>query len=167
MFKLNKIGELIAGAALDLGGTDIVWHKADFCPYVKDNGEPCYDEKRGSSWIECPICGGTGNIYQSPRYIRGIYADNSNRFLPDGSGGYLRGDKTLSLPADLDIRLLKPRNSTDARRILRDKFEILSDECNPDGTRKILEVVFLAEDPVRPVINSGTIYQTVAVQNNF
>jgi hypothetical protein len=167
MFDLSQISKLITGAAFDLGGSDIAWYRADFCPYVKDNGDACYDERRGSSWIECPICGGTGSIYRSPKYVKGIYVDNSNKFLPDGNGGFLRGEKTLSLPANLNIEILKPRNSTDSRRVLRDKFEILGYECNPDGTRKIIEMVFLAEDPVKPVINSSVIYQTVMVQNNF
>jgi len=167
MFNLNQVGKLISESALEMGGSHIAWHKADFCPYVRDDGTPCYDEKRGSAWIECPVCGGTGNIYQSPRYIKGIYTDNSNRFLPDGTGGYMRGEKSLSLPPSLDIRLLKPRGSDDSRRILRDKFEILSNECNPDGSRKVLDIVYLAEDPIKPTVNSGTIYQTVLVQSNY
>lgn len=161
------ISQLVSDAALRLGGSDIHWYKAIFCPYVKDDGSPCYDESRGSPWIECPVCGGTGVVWASPKYIRGIYTDNSNRYFPDGSGGFMVGDKTLSLPRDLNITLMKPRDSDDPRRFLRDKFELLGRCCEPDGSREVLETLYLEEDPVRPAINSGFIYQIVKVKNNF
>jgi len=167
MFNLREISNLVADSAIELGGSDIHWHQAEFCPYVRDDGSPCYDEERGSPWIECPVCHGLGSTYKEPQLIKGIYTDNSNKFYPDGSGGYLRGEKSLSLPRNLDIKLLKPRNSNDSRRLLRDKFEILGPGCNPDGSRELIEVVFLATDPVKPTINSGSIYQTVTVENNF
>ena len=167
MFDLSSISNLIADSALGLGGSDLAWHQAEFCPYVRDDGTPCYDETRGSPWMECPICGGRGAIYKSPRYNRGIYTDNSNKFFPDGSGGFMRGNKTLSLPRDLPLKLLKSRNTQDARRLLRDKFQLLGPCCNPDGSREIAETLYMIEDPVKPTINSGTIYQTVIVENNY
>lgn len=167
MFDLFSISQTVADAALQLGGSDIRWYKAIFCPYVRDNGKPCYDEERGTSYIECPLCGGEGVMYASPRTVRGIYTDNSNNYSPDGSGGFIRGEKSLSLPRDLDIRLLKERDSQNARRILRDKFELLGVGCRPDGSRVVREVLYLKQDPVIPTINSGEIFQTVQVANNY
>lgn len=165
--NLFPISSLIADSALALGGSDISWHKAIFCPYVRDDGSPCYDEDRGSPWIECPICHGEGVIYASPKYVKGIYTDKSNEFLPDESGGFIQGHKSLSLPRGLDIKLLKPRNSTDSRRLLRDKFQLLGQCCQPDGSREIVETLYLDDDVVTPVINSGRIYQIVRVKNNY
>jgi len=167
MFDLFPISQTIANAALELGGSDIKWHKAIFCPYVRDNGSPCYDERRGTSFIECPICGGEGVIYASPRTIKGIYTDNSNKYNKDSSGGFILGEKTLNLPSDLDIRLLKERDSQNSRRLLRDKFELLGRCCRPDGSREIREVLYLKNDPVIPTISSGKIFQTVEVSNNY
>jgi hypothetical protein len=164
---LFPISKLIADSALRLGGSDIAWHKAIFCPYVRDDGNPCYDESRGSSWIECPICGGEGVVYASPRFIKGVYSDKSNEFVPDGSGGFIRGDKTLSVPRNLDIKLMKPRNNDSARRILRDKFQLLGRCCQPDGSREIIETLYLDDDTVQPFINSGSIYQIIRVRNNY
>lgn len=164
---LFPISKLIADSALRMGGSDIAWHKAIFCPYVRDDGTPCYDESRGSSWIECPICGGEGVVYASPRFIKGIYSDKSNEFVPDGSGGFIRGDKTLSVPRNLDIKLMKPRSNDSARRILRDKFQLLGRCCQPDGSREILETLYLDDDTIQPFINSGSIYQIIRVRNNY
>lgn len=167
MLDLNPISRLLSSAALELGGSDFHWHKAIFCPYVKDDGSPCYNEDRGSSYIECPVCGGEGVIYASPQVIKGIYSDSSNTYIPDQSGGFVKGEKTISFPPDLDIKLLKERNSQDARRLLRDKFELLGRCCTPDGTREIREVLYLKNEPVKPSINSGEIYQIVEVANNY
>lgn len=165
---LFPISSLIADSALQLGGSDIAWYKAIFCPYVRDDGTPCYDETRGSAWIECPVCGGEGVIYASPRFVKGIYTDKSDEFIPDGSGGFIQNHRSLSLPRGLDIRLLKPRNdSTSTRRLLRDKFILLGRCCNPDGSREVIETLYLDDDVVNPVINSGHIYQIVGVKNNF
>lgn len=164
---LFPVSNLLADSALQMGGTDIMWHKAIFCPYVRPDGTPCYDEKRGSPWIECPICGGTGVVYASPQQIKAIYTDNSNRYYPDGAGGFMQGDKTLSVSRNLDISMLKARDTNDARRLLRDKFEVLGRCCNPDGTREVKEVLYLDQDPTEPTINSGTIYQIVPVANNY
>lgn len=150
-----------------LSGTDIRWYKAIPCPYVRPDGSPCYDEKSGSPWIECPICGGNGAIYMSPRSTRGTYTDNSNKFVPDGAGGFIQGKKTLSLSKTLDIHLLKIRNNQGARRVIRDKFELLGKCCNPDGSREILETLWLEDDPVKPAISSDYIYQIVNVVDNF
>jgi hypothetical protein len=166
MFDLYPISQTIAQAAMDIGGSDIKWYKAIFCPYVRDDGSPCYDETRGSSYIECPVCGGEGVIYASPRTIRGIYTDNSNRVRDAGSGDFMKGEKSLSLPVELDIRILKSRISNNARRLLRDKFELLGRCCNPDGSREVRELLFLKHDPVKPEISSGSIYQKVEVANN-
>ena len=105
MFDLSAISKVLSNAALDLGGSDFYWHKAIFCPYVRDDGSPCYDEDRGSSYIECPVCGGEGVIYASPVMIKGIYSDGSNTFVPDGSGGFVKGEKTISFPPDLSDQL--------------------------------------------------------------
>lgn len=164
---LFPVSKMIADSALRLGGSDISWHKAIFCPYVRDDGSPCYDESRGSAWIECPICGGEGVVYASPRFIKGIYSDRSNEFVPDGSGGFIRGDKTLSVPRNIDIKLMKPRSNDAARRILRDKFQLLGRCCQPDGSREILETLYLDDDTVQPFINSGNIYKIVRVRNNY
>ena len=171
--NLFPISSLIADSALALGGSDIAWHKAIFCPYVRDDGSPCYDEDRGSAWIECPVCAGEGVIYAHPKYIKGIYTDKSNEFEQDysaQSGGFIQGHKSLSLPRGLDIRILKPRNSdseNSARRLLRDKFQLLGQCCEPDGSREIIETLYLDDDVVNPVINSGQIYQIVRVKNNY
>lgn len=168
MFDLSDISYTIANAALDLGGSDFYWHKAIFCPYVRDNGSPCYDENRGNAYIECPVCGGEGVIYSSPIGVKGIYTDNSNTYTPDGSGGFIKGEKTISFPPDLDIRLLKERDSfNSSRRVLRDKFELLGKCCNPDGSREVKEILYLKNPPVKPAINSGYIYQIVQVGNNY
>jgi hypothetical protein len=167
MFDLYPISQTIAQAAMDLGGSEIRWYKAIFCPYVRDNGKPCYDEDRGTVYIECPICGGEGVIYASPRTVRGIYTDNSNRYSQDRSGGFIKGEKSLALPIELDIRLLKERSSQNARRLLRDKFELLGRCCRPDGSREVREVLYLKNDPVRPEISSGSIFQRVEVANNY
>jgi hypothetical protein len=165
---LFPISTLIADSALRLGGSDISWHKAIFCPYVRDDGSPCYDESRGSAWIECPICGGEGVVYASPVFVKGIYTDKSDEFVPDGSGGFIRNVRTLSLPRHLDIKLLKPRSdNTSTRRFLRDKFLLLGRCCNPDGSREIIETLYLDDDVINPVINSGYIYQIVRVTNNI
>lgn len=101
---------------------------------------------------------------KKPRPVLGIYTDNSNEFLPDGNGGFLQGKKTLSLPHDLDIKLLKPKGHVTGgpgkRELLKDKFIILS----PEGRHA--ETVYLDKDPVKPTINSGYIYQIVEVANN-
>jgi hypothetical protein len=167
MFDLYPISQTIAQAAMNLGGSDIRWYKAIFCPYVRDDGSPCYDENRGSSYIECPICGGEGVIYASPRTVRGIYTDNSNRVNESRSGIFLKGEKTLVLPIELDIRILKERDSQNARRLLRDKFELLGRCCNPDGSREVREVLYLKQDSVKPEVSSGSIYQRVEVSNNY
>jgi hypothetical protein len=166
MFDLYPISQTIAQAAMNLGGSEIRWYKAIFCPYVRDDGSPCYDETRGSSYIECPVCGGEGVIYASPRTVRGIYTDNSNRLRETASGEFLKGEKSLALPVDLDIRLLKARTSQNARRLLRDKFELLGRCCLPDGTREVREILYLKQDAVRPEVSSGSIYQRVEVANN-
>lgn len=167
MFDLFSVSKIVSDAALDLGGSEIRWYKAIFCPYVRDDGSPCYDETRGTSYIECPVCGGEGSIYASPRTVRGIYTDNSNRYTQDASGGFVKGEKTLALPRDLDIRLLKERDSQSPRRLLRDKFELLSRDCGSDGKKKVREVLYLKNDPVIPTVNSGEIFQTVEVANNY
>lgn len=151
-----------------MGGSDIAWHKAIFCPYVRSDGSPCYDEMRGSPWIDCPICGGEGAVYAEPVIVKGIYTDKSDEFIPDGSGGFTRNIKSLSLPMGLDIKLLKPRHTAEAtRRWLRDKFQLLGLYCNPDGSREVLETFYLDDDVVHPTINSGKIYQIVAVRSNY
>lgn len=167
MFDLSSVSNLVADAALSLGGSDFHWHKAIFCPYVDAEGKACYNEDRGTTNIECPVCGGEGVVYADPVFLRGIYTDNSNKFYPDGSGGFIKGEKTLSLPRHLDLRLLKERNSGNARRLLRDKFELLGPCCREDGTREIREVLYMKSDPVVPTINSGKIYKIVEVANNY
>jgi hypothetical protein len=167
MFDLYPISQIISQAAMNLGGSDIRWYKAIFCPYVRDDGSPCYNESRGTSYIECPVCGGEGVLYASPRTVRGIYSDNSNRVNESRSGEFLKGEKTLNLPIDLDVRILKERDSQNARRLLRDKFELLGRCCRPDGSREVREVLYLKQDPVRPEISSGSIYQRVDVANNY
>jgi hypothetical protein len=166
MFDLYPISQTIAQAAMNLGGSEIRWFKAIFCPYVRDDGSPCYDENRGTTYIECPVCGGEGVIYASPRTVRGIYTDNSNRYSPDRSGGFIKGEKSLAMPIELDIKLLKERTSQNSRRLLRDKFELLGRCCKPDGSREVREVLYLKNDPVRPEISSGSIFQRVEVANN-
>lgn len=167
MFDLSAISRVLSNAALDMGGSDFLWHKSVFCPYVRDSGLPCYDEDRGSSYIECPVCSGEGVIYEDPVSIKGIYVDGSNTYVPDGSGGFVKGEKTISFPPDLDIRLLKERSSLNSRRLLRDKFVLLGPCCKPDGTREIKEVLYLKNPPVKPSINSSEIYQIVQVSNNY
>lgn len=166
MLNLSSIANLIADQAINMGGSDIRWYKAIFCPNVRDNGHPCYDEERGSSWKECPVCGGRGNLYMTPRYIKGVYTDNSNRWNPDGAGGVIQGNKSLSLPRDLNIQLLKER-ANESRRLLRDKFELIGQCCDENGERPVKEVLYLLHDPVKPTIHNGTIYMTVEVGNNY
>lgn len=166
MLDLNNVSRMLAGQALTLGGSDLRWSKAIFCPNVRDDGTPCYDETRGSSWKECPVCGGRGSLYAFPVTIKAIYTDNSNKWFPDGAGGLMRGDKTLSLPRHMDIRLLKDR-AGESRRLLRDKFELLGKCCEPDGSRAVEEVLYLLHDPVKPTIHGGTIYQIANVGNNY
>lgn len=162
--SLLPISRIIANGALRLGGSTILWYQAQTCPAYRQDGTPCYSTTQGSNWIDCPICRGAGMAYpKKPRAVLGIYTDNSNEFLPDGNGGFLQGKKTLSLPADLDIKLLKPKyknGKPGPREVLKDKFVILS----PEG--KHAETVYLEKDPVKPTINSGTIYQIVDVANN-
>jgi hypothetical protein len=164
--NLLPVSRLLANAALSAGGSDMFWHKAIFCPYTRDDGSPCYDESRGVSWIECPICGGEGAVYDNPKLIKGIYSDKSNEFVADSSGGFIRGDKTLSLSPNLGISLMKPRFNDKARRFLRDKFQLLGQCCEPDGSREIVETMYLDDDTVKPTVSSGTIYQVVRVRNN-
>lgn len=164
---LSGISRLLANHAMQLSGTDIKWYKAIFCPYVRPDGSPCYDEARGSPWIECPVCRGNGSIYMSPRLIKGVYTDNSNKFVPSPDGGFMQGSKTLSLPADLDIHILKERSTDVGRRYLRDKFELLGKCCEPDGSRQVLETLYLEDDPVKPTVSSTHIYQIVQVVNNY
>lgn len=166
MFDLSTVSNMIADHALQLGGSDIRWHKAMFCPNVRDDGTPCYDETRGSSWKECPVCGGRGTMYASPITIKGVYTDNSNQWFPDGAGGVIKGNKSLTLPRHLDIRLLKDRDG-DSRRLLRDKFELLGKCCDHNGQRPVAEVLYLLHDPVRPTIHNDTILMTVEVGNNY
>jgi hypothetical protein len=163
---LFPVSKLIANAAMNFGGSDIGWYKGILCPYVRDDGSPCFDETRGSSWVECPICGGEGTTYAFPKFIKGIYTDKSNEFIPDGSGGFIRGEKTLSVSTALPITLMKPRHTEVARRFIRDKFTLLGKCCNPDGSREIIEVMYLADDTIKPTVNSGAIYQIIKVQNN-
>lgn len=167
MFDLFPISQVIAQSAMDMGGSDIRWYKAIFCPYVRDDGSPCYDENRGTSYIECPVCGGEGVIYASPRTVRGIYTDNSNRLTESRPGEFIKGEKTLSLPSELEIQLLKSRDSQNARRLLRDRFELLGRCCQPDGSREVREVLYLKHDPVKPEISSGSIFQKIEVANNY
>lgn len=168
MMNLAAISRLIAGQALQMSGTDIKWYKAIFCPYVRPDGSPCYDEVAGSPWVGCPICQGTGVTYASPRIVKGVYTDNSNKYVRSPDGGFMLGSKTLSLPVGLDIRILKPRNNSSPRRFLRDKFELLGQCCNPDGSRDVLEVLYLDDaDPVKPTVSSTHIYQIVQVVDNY
>lgn len=167
MFDLLPISKIIADTAMSAGGSDIKWYKAIFCPYTRDDGNPCYDESRGSAYIECPVCGGEGVIYASPVYTRGVYVDNSNNYSQDASGGFVKGEKSLALPTDLDIKLLKYRDSQNPRRLLRDKFELLGRCCRPDGSREVREVFYLKNDPVKPEVSSGSIYQKLEVANNY
>jgi len=167
MFDLYPLSQTIADAALNLGGSDIRWYRAIFCPYVRRDGMPCYDERRGTSYIECPVCHGEGVIYASPRTIKGIYEDSSNSFVEDRSGGFMRGEKSLTLPSDLDIHVLKERDTKNARRLLRDKFELLDRCCGPNGQRKVREILFLKQDPVKTNVSGGSIYQKVSVINHY
>lgn len=166
--NLSRISNLLANQALKVGGSDIRWYKAVFCPNLRDDGTPCYDEIRGSSWKECPVCGGRGTTYASPVYIKAVYTDNSNNWQPDGSGGFIQGRKSLSLPRHLDIRLLKERDGVpNPRRLLRDKFELLGPCCDDKGERPTQEVLYLLNDVVKPTIHNQTIYQTAEVGNNY
>lgn len=163
----TAVAHLFSNQALQLGGSDFRWHKALFCPNVRDDGSPCFDEVRGTSWKECPVCNGTGCLYASPVYIKGIYTDNSNRWQPDGSGGFIKGNKSLSLPRNLDIRLLKDRPNAQPRRLLRDKFELLGPCCDSFGQRPVQEVLYALHDPTKPTIQNSTIYIQLEVGNNY
>lgn len=167
MIDLSFVSNTIADQAITLGGSDVRWFKAIFCPNTRDDGTPCYDETRGSSWKECPVCGGRGCIYASPVYIKAIYTDQSNRWQPDGSGGFMKGNKTLSVRRNLDIKLLKPRGGDDGRRLLRDKFELLGKCCDENGERPAKEVLYMLHDVVEPTIHNNTIYKTIEVGTNW
>jgi len=167
MFDLAPISNMVADAALGMGGTDVLWYEPIMCPNVRDDGSPCYDENRGAPWIECPVCGGRGSIYKSPIQFKAIYTDNTNKWYPDGSGGFFKGNKTFSVPRNLDLHMLKERLSDNSRRLLRDKFEVLGRCCNPDGTREVTETLYAVQDPQKPTINSNTIYQIIEVGGNY
>lgn len=164
--SLLPVSRLIANGALRLGGSYIIWLKAIPCPGLRPGGTPCYDMDSGSYWVDCPVCHGNGMTYAGKRVIRGIYTDNSNQFEPDGAGGLMQGKKTLSLPHELPITLMKESGGgfddgfSSPRKVLRDKFVVLT----PDG--KVTETLYMTADPVKPSINSGSIYQIVEVVSN-
>lgn len=165
--SLLPISVIIANAALNLGGSYIKWERASYCPNIRDNGKPCYDSMSGSSWNECNVCKGRGVIYLKGVIVKGIYTDNSHHFEPDGSGGFIQGERTLSLPLQLKIQLLKPKKgfssdgSSTGRRLMRDKFTLL------DARGRPIEVLYLKDNPQKPTISSGTIYQICPVETNF
>lgn len=164
-FDLYPVSHMVADSALLMGGSNILWYRAEFCPYIREDGRPCFDEKSGNAYIECPVCVGKGTVWGQPRSIRGVYTDKSNEFIPDGMGGFMKGRKTLSLSPNLPIKLLKHRDEKVARRLLRDKFILLERDCH--GRMKHKETVFAAADPVKPTINSGTIYLILEVETNL
>lgn len=162
MSNLLPLSRRIAMAALRLNGTKIYWQKATMCPARRRDDSPCYDEESGSANINCPVCKGRGSIYAKGEVIYGVYTDNSNQWQQDPSGGFMMGSKTLSLPFWLNIQLLKERggNAGVSRRLLRDKFTLLSPQNKP------VEVVYLEQDPTKPIVGSGIIYQIIQVGNN-
>lgn len=167
--SLLPISRLIARSALTLGGTKILWYRATPCSGRRDDGTPCFDEESGSAWIDCPVCQGVGARYLKAQWIHCVYTDKTNEFEPDGSGGFVRGKKSLSVSPDLHISLLKMNHSSltledgkiAPRILLRDKFV----RINPlDG--KVQEVLYLESEPNVPVINGGQIYQILNVMSN-
>lgn len=158
---LLPIARLIANAALVMGGGDVLWHIARPCPYIRPDSTPCYDEDKGTGWIDCPVCGGRGAIYNSPIIIKGVYTDNSNKYTYDASGGFMLGEKTLSVPSGVVASVLKDRGNFKGRRVLRDKFSILGQ----DG--QVVEVLFLKDDPSYPAINGSKIYAILQLENNY
>lgn len=161
--SLFPISELIANSALNLGGSIIEFHKATFCTATRQDGSPCFDERTGSSWVECQQCRGRGHYYAKPVRFKGIYTDNSNQITYNAEGVALIGEKTLSIPAWVPTTLLKPRvasNGAGTHRVMRDKFILLS----PSG--QIVDILFLKHESVNPTINSGTIYKIINVENN-
>lgn len=163
--SLLGISRVIAEAALELGGSYIAWEKAQLCGNLRPSGEPCFSEDSGSSWVDCPVCHGSGVVYSKPQVFKAIYTDNSNRFEYDENGGLVAGKKTLSIPHNIPVSVLKQRyGSTEAntaRRVARDRFRILS----PEG--QVVETVWLESDAVDPFISSGRIYRIVEVSNNY
>lgn len=167
MFNLQIVAQNIVKGALMMGGSDASFFKATFCPYVRDDNTPCYDEKSGSPYIECPICGGKGVIYLPPVDVKVIYNDQSNAFQPDKSGGWIKGQKILTFdPTIITPSILKERKDS-ARRLLRDKFHILGTCCDAYGKRKVVELLYVLDEPVLSAVNSGIIVGTVKVGNNI
>lgn len=161
--SLLNISRLIANSALKLGGSYIQYYKATFCPGTRDDGSPCFNERTGAPWVECPICEGRGHTYAKPIIFKGVYTDNSNKISYNPEGVLVTGDKTLSIPHYIDAGILKDRvnsTGTGTSRVLRDKFVILSPNGQP------VEILYMLHESVDPTINSGDIYKIIAVGNN-
>ena len=161
--SLLPVARIVANGALRLGGSQILWYKAIPCPNRRPDGSPCYDEDAGSNWVDCSVCRGQGMTYAQKRPILGIYTDNSNEFVPDGSGGWMQGKKTLSVEAGLPITMMKEVMDSFGngnRLVLKDKFVIFG----VDG--RVAEIVYLQSDPIKPTINSGEIYSILEVRGN-
>jgi hypothetical protein len=168
MFNLYSVARNVVKGALMMGGSDANFYKATFCPYVKDDGMPCYDERSGSPYIECPICSGKGVIYLPPIPVKVIYNDQSNPFIADKSGGWIKGQKTLTYdPTVINPDVLKERKEDSARRLLRDRFHLLGNCCDERGKRKVVETLYVLEQPVLSAVNSGIIVGTIKVGNNY
>lgn len=164
--SLLGVSRLIANSALSLGGSRIAWQRAELCPGVRRNGDPCYSEGSGSSDIDCTICGGYGVLYKKAHLFLGVYTDKSNQFEYDENGGLVAGKKTLSIPFNIPVTILKNRGTDlgdgfTSRRVARDRFTILS----PDN--QAVEVLYLKDEAVDPFINSGKIYRILEVENNY
>ena len=166
MSGLLGISRIIANAALQMGGSRIAWQRAKLCPATRPNGDPCYNEDSGSSYVDCPVCRGNGVIYDKPVIFNGVYTDKSNTFEYDENGGLVAGKKTLSIPHNIPVTIMKERSSDmedgySTRRVARDRFTLIS----PDNVA--VETLFLKQEAVDPFINSGVIYRIVEVENSY
>lgn len=151
--RLYKISSVIVDRIFLMGGYKALYFSAKRCNFVFPNGKPCLDNDTLSPSVDCPLCKGSGVIYDEPIETTVLATDQPNNIQRQNEGIFFKDTIKLIVKADLPVKLLKNDTGTGRIFLMRDKFSIYSSSNN------IWHTVYVDSEP-RDIWLAGILYKT-------
>lgn len=122
--RLYKLSSVIVDRIFLMGGYKALYFSAKRCNFVFPNGVTCFNNDTFSPSIDCPLCKGTGVVYDDPVETTVLAIDQPNNIQRQNEGVFYKDTIKLVVKAELPVKLVKHDSNSGRTFVMRDKFSI-------------------------------------------